>query len=123
MAFDTAKIAREVQQQAVRHEMLASRLSRVVGAIPDYHELTLVQLAQYGLTKLGIEPPADDEDPFIAALEYFLRGRANTGGGAGGMDSAVETHVDRYLQGRASGSMDSDTNAGESFVDRYLNSN
>jgi hypothetical protein len=39
------------------------------------------------------------------------------------MDSAVETHVDRYLQGRASGSMDSDTNAGESFVDRYLNSN
>lgn len=132
-AFDVAEIATAVRKEAVRHEMLAGRLSRTIGAIPDYHEMTLPQLARYGLEKLGIEPPADDADPSVVALEHFLQGRANSGMGGGGMDSASgriaakyldgETHVDRYLQGRASGSMDGDANAGESFVDRYLNSN
>lgn len=99
MAFDAAEIAREVQKQAVRHEQLAGRLSRTIGAIPDYHEMSLAQLALYGLEKLGIEPPTDGDDPSVVALEYFLRGRANSGmgGGAGGMDSAGDSFVDRYI--------------------------
>jgi hypothetical protein len=96
MPLDAAEIATAVRKEAVRHEMLAGRLSRVIGAIPDYHEKTLEQLALYGLEKLGIEPPTDGDDPATMALEYFLRGRANTGGGAGGMDSA-DSHVDRYI--------------------------
>lgn len=120
-AFDIAEIATSVRKEAVRQEMLATRLSRTIGTIPDYHELSLAQLALYGLEKLGIEPPADGDDPAIVALEYFLRGRSNMEIGAGGMDSAGENHVDRYLQGTSTASsMDGD--AGD-FVDRYLISN
>jgi hypothetical protein len=97
-AFD--ELATAVQKQAVRHEQLAGRLSRTIGVIPDYHEMSTAELARYGLKKLGVEPPSDDDDPSVVALEHFLRGRSNSEmGGSAGMDSAGGSFMDRYLRG------------------------
>jgi hypothetical protein len=98
-AFDVAEISAEVRKQAVRHEQLAGRLSRAVGAIGDYHEMTLAQLAQYGLKKLGLQVPDAGEDPSVVALEHYLQGRAGHGGMAAGMDAAANLYIDRYING------------------------
>jgi hypothetical protein len=123
MAFDAAEIAREVQKQAVRHEKLHERLSGMVGPVADYQTMTTAELAKYGLEKMGVEPPDADEDPCVVALENFLHGRAGRAMGASaGMDSAGAAFVDRYIQGSANRSMDGDADAGESSLDRYINS-
>jgi hypothetical protein len=122
MAFDTQEIAREVQKQAVRHEQLHEKLSRVTGPVKDYEGMTASELARYGLEKLGLQAPADDEDPCVVALESFLHGRAGRESGVAGMDSAGDSFVDRYIRGSANRSMDGDANAGESSLDRYINS-
>jgi hypothetical protein len=124
-AFDVGAIAREVQKQAVRHEQLHQRLSGMVGPVADYESMTLPELARYGLEKMGVTPPDADEDPCVVALENFLHGRAGRAiGGTGGMDSAGSSHVDRYLQGRANGAMDSARDArghiAAKFLDDYL---
>jgi len=94
-AFDELTTA--VQKAAVRHEQLAGRLSRAIGAIPDYHEMSTAALARYGLEKLGVEPPADGDDPAIVALESYLQGRAGHGGLAAGMDAGEPSFLDKYL--------------------------
>lgn len=93
-AFD--EITTAVRKEAVRHEQLAGRLSRTIGAIPDYHKMSLAQLALYGLKKLGVEPPADGDDPAVVALENYLRGRAGHGDLGAGIDS-VASFVGRYI--------------------------
>jgi hypothetical protein len=118
MAFDVAEIAREVQKQAVRHEQLHQRLSGMVGPVDGYEGMTPSELAKYGLKKLGLQVP-DDDASCVAALEYFLQGRAGLESGVAGMDSAGDDFVSRYIQGSANHAMDS----GESALDRYLNSN
>ncbi len=96
--FDAAEVTRAVRQQAARHEQLHDRLSRVVGPVDHYHEMTLPELAAYGLEKMGVSAPADDDHPAVAKLEGFLHGRAGRGaGGAMGMDAAGDSFVDRYL--------------------------
>lgn len=90
-AFDVAEISAEVRKQAVRHEQLAGRLSRAIGAIGDYHEMNLPELAAYGLKKLGLQPPDAGDDLSVVALEHFLQGRAGHGGQGSqfaGMDAA-----------------------------------
>lgn len=122
MAFDVAEIAREVQKQAVRHEKLHERLSGMVGPVADYQEMTTAELAKYGLEKMGIEQPDADDDPCVVALENFLNGRAGRamGGSPGGMDSAGDSFVDRYIQGRANGSMDSASPGAKAIVAKFL---
>jgi hypothetical protein len=99
-AFDAAQITQAVRELAQRHEALAGRLSRAIGAIPDYHEMTTAQLAAYGLKKLGIQPPDAGDDPSIVALEHYLKGRSGLGGQGGqfsGMDAAADNFVTRYI--------------------------
>ena len=101
-AFDVAEISAEVRKEAQRHEQLAGRLSRVIGAIPDYHELSTAQLAEYGLKKFGLQVPDAGDDPSIVALEHYLQGRASHGGQGSqfaGMDSAVGSIIDKYING------------------------
>jgi hypothetical protein len=110
----------------------------MVGPVAGYEEMTLPELARYGLEKMGVAAPDADEDPCVVALENFLHGRAGRamGASAGGMDSAARSfvdakflgvdHVDRYLQGRANGSMDGARDArghiAAKFLDDYINS-
>ncbi len=96
--FDAAEICRAVRKEAARHEALHDRLSRVVGPVAGYAEMTLPELAAYGLKKLGLEVP-DNEDDAVVAMEYFLRGRTGreTGAGAAGMDAGADDFVSRYL--------------------------
>ncbi len=94
--FDAAEITQAVREMAARHEKLHERLSRVIGPVADYAEMTLPELASYGLTKLGCEPPADDEHPAVVALEHLLQGRASSGMSAG-MDGAASDFVTRYI--------------------------
>src|ERR1700722_5341848 len=96
MAFDAAEITAAVRKLAVRHEQLHERLSRVIGPVAGYEEMTSQQLAAYGLKKLGIEPPADTDDPSVVALEHALRVR----GGVGGMDARegdMPDFLSRYI--------------------------
>ena len=96
-AYDAAEITQAVRELAARHEQLHERLSRVIGPVAGYEEMTLPQLAAYGLEKLGIEPPDEADDPAVVALEQALRGRASGGMGAG-MD-AGDSFIDRYING------------------------
>ena len=99
MAFDAAEITKAVRELAAKHEQLHEHLSRVVGPVAGYATMSLPELASYGLKKLGLEVP-DDEDKAVTALEYFLHGRANRSmGGGASMDDAAETFLDRYLKG------------------------
>jgi hypothetical protein len=97
MAFDAAEITQAVREIAARHEQLHENLSRVTGPVAGYEGMTSPELAAYGLKKLGIEVPDADDDPAVVALEHFLRGRAGQSGVAGGMDSAEDNFVARYL--------------------------
>lgn len=96
-AFDAAEITQAVRKEAVRHEQLAGRLSRMIGAIPDYHEMSLAQLARYGLKKLGVEVPDTGDDPSVVALESYLQGRSGHGGMVAGMDAGDDNFVTRYI--------------------------
>lgn len=96
MAFDAAEVTAAVRRLAARHEQLHERLSRVIGPVAGYEEMTLPQLAAHGLAKLGIEPPDADDDPRVIALEHVLRGRSGGGMGAASMD-AGDTFIDRYI--------------------------
>jgi hypothetical protein len=120
-AFDVEEIADEVRKQAARHEQLHERLSKMIGPVADYAEMTTPELAKYGLGKMGVEPPADDDDACVIALECFLHGRAGRAMGAGGMDSAGDTYVDRYIQGRAIGSMDGASPGAKAIIAQFLN--
>ena len=96
-AFDAAEVTRAVRNEVARHEQLHDRLSRVVGPVADYQGMSLPELAAYGLKKLGLEMP-DDEDDAVVALEYFLHGRANREmGGSASMDAGADDFVSRYL--------------------------
>ncbi|HVA40844.1 MAG TPA: hypothetical protein VNF49_09275 [Candidatus Binataceae bacterium] len=96
-AFDAAEVGRAVRKEVARHEQLHDRLSRVVGPVAGYGEMTLPELAAYGLKKLRLEVP-DDEDEAVTALEYFLHGRANREMGASAsMDAGGDDFVSRYL--------------------------
>jgi hypothetical protein len=123
MALDTEQIARGVLKQAIRCERLRQNLSRLVGSIPDDVSSSLEDLARYGLQKLNIEIPADDESPCVVAIETYLRGAQKHGMGPGstGMDSAGDSFVDRYIRGEVSRG-DAGMDAGESSLDRYINS-
>jgi hypothetical protein len=121
VTFDADEITQAVREQAARHEALHERLSRVVGPIADYGQMTTPEMAAYGLKKLNLEVPDATDDPVVTALEFALRGRYEDGLG-GSMDSAGHSFVDRYIQGSANRSMDGDADAGESALDRYLNS-
>jgi hypothetical protein len=94
-AFDAAEISQRVRELAGRHEQLHERLSRVIGPVDGYESMTLPELAAYGLKKLGLQPPADDDDPSVVALEHALQGRS-TGGMGAGMD-AGDNFVTRYI--------------------------
>jgi len=96
-AFDAAQITEAVRELAARHEQLHERLSRVIGPVDGYESMTLPELAAYGLRKLGLQTPADDEDPSVVALEHALRGRSGGAMGAG-MD-AGDNFVTRYVNG------------------------
>ena len=101
MAFDAAEITRAVRELAARHEQLHQQLSRVIGPVAGYEEMTLQQLAAYGLKKLGIEPPDADDDPSVVALEHALRGRPNGAMGAGmdAREGGVDDFFSRYING------------------------
>jgi hypothetical protein len=96
MAFDVEEISQAVRELAARHEKLHENLSRVTGPVADYEGMTSPALAKYGLEKLGLEAP-EDEEACVVALEFFLHGRAGRESGVAGMDSAGKSHVDRYL--------------------------
>jgi hypothetical protein len=96
-AFDAAEISQRVRELASRHEALHEKLSRVIGPVADYGSMTSPELAAYGLKKLGLQPPADDDDPSVVALEHTLRGRS-AGSMVAGMD-AGDSFVDRYING------------------------
>lgn len=97
MAFDAAEITQAVREIAARHEALHERLSSMIGPVAEYQEMSTPELAKYGLEKMGLEAPEDGES-CIAALEYFLHGRAGREAGVGaGMDSAPDNFVTRYL--------------------------
>jgi hypothetical protein len=98
VAFDAAEITQAVRKIAARHEQLHERLSRVIGPVADYESMTSPELAAYGLKKLGLQPPADD-DSCVVALEYFLHGRAGRESGVAGMDSREPSFLDRYING------------------------
>jgi hypothetical protein len=89
-SFDAAEVTAAARKIAARHEQLAGHISRALDAAPDYHEMTLSDLAHYGLAKLGVEPPEDGDDPAVAKLEGFLHGRSGHGVGSG-MDSSVKS--------------------------------
>lgn len=99
-AFDAAEISQRVRELAARHEALHEKLSRVIGPVADYGSMTLPELARYGLEKLNIEPPDDNDHPSVVALEHALRGRSGGTMGAG-MDSAassgLKSIMDKYL--------------------------
>lgn len=96
-AFDAAQITQAVRELAARHEQLHERLSRVIGPVAGYESMTLPQLAAYGLERLHITVPDDDDDPAVVCLEQALQGRSGGAMGAG-MDS-VDNIVTRYLKG------------------------
>ena len=95
-AFDAAEVTKAVRELAARHEQLHERLSRVIGPVDDYGSMTSPQLAAYGLKKLGLEVPADDDHPAVVALEHALRSRSAGATGAG-MD-AGDSFIDKYLR-------------------------
>jgi hypothetical protein len=94
-AFDAAGISQRVRELAARHEALHEKLSRVIGPVADYGSMTSPELAAYGLKKLGLEVPADDDNPSVVALEHALQGRSGGAMGAG-MDAA-DNFVTRYI--------------------------
>ncbi len=96
-AFDAAEISQRVRELAARHEALHEKLSRVIGPVADYGSMTTPELAAYGLKKLRLEVPVDDDHPSVVALEHALRGRSGGAMGAG-MD-AGDSIIDRYLSG------------------------
>ncbi len=95
-AFDAAEVTKAVRELAARHEQLHERLSRVTGPVDGYESMTLPELAAYGLKKLGLEVPADDDHPAVVALEHALRSRSSGTMGAG-MD-AGDSFIDIYLR-------------------------
>jgi len=95
-AFDAEEIGRAVRKQAARHEALHERLSKVVGPVENYGEMSTPELAAYGLEKLGMEVPDAGDDPAVVALEFALRGRGREMGT--GMDGAPPTFLDKYLE-------------------------
>jgi len=95
-AFDAEQIARAVRKEAVRHQELHQRLSRVVGPVEGFESMTLPELAAYGLEKLNLTVPDATDDPRVIALEFALRGRSGHEMGAG-MDMSASTFLDRYL--------------------------
>jgi hypothetical protein len=97
-AFDVNEIIkRDVREEAARHEALHEKLSKAVGPIETYREMTTPELAKYGLEKLRRPVPDDSDHPAVAALEAILHGRSDQmGGGVGGMDAAP-TFIDAYL--------------------------
>ena len=100
IAMDAVK---EARSDAARAERLRTRLSKLIGTLPEEHE-TADEIGKYGLDKLGQELPENGDH--AGALEYFLAGRDAarvSGSGTGGMDSAP-----RLPRG--------------SFVETYLNS-
>lgn len=94
-AFDAAQVTSAVRELAAKHEQLHERLSRSMGPIDNYHQMTSPELAAYGLKKMGVAVPADDEHPAIAKLEGFLQGRSGGSMGAG-MDSD-DNFITRYI--------------------------
>jgi hypothetical protein len=101
MALDADEVTREVRKQmaqAARHEQLHERLSRVIGPVAGYENMTSPELAEYGLKKLGLEVPDSADDPIVVALEHALRGRSGREMGAG-MDRTAErpSFLDAYL--------------------------
>jgi uncharacterized protein len=119
-AFDVAEVTAAAREIAVRHEQLAGRLSRAVGAISDYHEMSTPELAEYGLKKLGVQVPDASDHPSVVALEHYLQGRAGHASVPGsGMDAGEPSWVDKHYFG--SGERQGMDSAGDDFLTRYLN--
>jgi hypothetical protein len=103
--MDAAEIANLVVP-AIRRELaskqkLYQRLSPIVGAF-DHDEMTLRDMAAYGLKKVGA-PEARDP---VTALDFYLAGRAQSASqqreefshGGSAHDSQDESFMDSYLQ-------------------------
>jgi hypothetical protein len=91
-----ADVIPSMRREAAAKHKLYGRLSPVIGAF-DHDEMTLVDMAAYGLQKLDA-PKADNP---VMALDYLLVGRGQ----------AAQTPVRRALD-----------KSEDSAVSRYLNS-
>jgi hypothetical protein len=88
--------AKGIMSEISKRDALASRLSAHIGTF-DHADKTLVEVARYGVSKLGIACAKGQE---IAALDGYLHGREAPKPGQG-MDAKHPTssELDQYLQG------------------------
>lgn len=93
---------RNAQNDAVRHERIASALAQIVGPFDRAGLATDADLGHYGLTRLGHENAHELDDP-LGTLEAVLadRARRSNSGAAGdrghGMDAAEPRWLRDYL--------------------------
>ena len=97
---DIAAIHKTIRQEEHAKATLYGRISPIVGAF-DHSEMTHVEMASYGLEKLGA---AKSTDP-IMALDYLLTGLAQASAPvrprASAQDGGGESFMDKYLSGKA----------------------
>lgn len=94
-----AGAVKSVVAEVAQRDSLAKRLTPHIGAF-DHAEKTLVEVAEYGVKKLGINVPKGHE---ITALNSYLAAKSTTGAsvaldGAQRKNSSV---IDSYLSGNA----------------------
>lgn len=94
-------IRKEIRREEAFKHKLYERLSPIVGAF-DHAEMSHIEMAAYGLKKLGVKDEAADP---VTALDFMLLGRtqvaeARQGARArvnGAQDSKGDTFIDRYI--------------------------
>lgn len=95
---EAGKAAAGARRDAIAAQKLYGRLSPLIGAF-DHDEMTLADMASYGLKRLNA-PEAKDP---VTALDFYLAGRASAPaattrpGGAAALDSKGDSFMDKFL--------------------------
>lgn len=95
--MDAAAIAKRVEKNLAEKSKLYNQLSKHIGAF-DHSDMDIKKMAKYGLKKLGVEAPKDNQVTFLNA---YLQGKGVSNGVA--MDSVAprkNNFVKRFLEGK-----------------------
>jgi hypothetical protein len=89
---------KDQERDAKRKVELYDRISRHVGSF-DHEGMSLKEMAAHAAKRLSLNL-AEGADP-VSAIEGYLTGRTHAASGASGMDGAVPSFLDGYLNGAA----------------------
>jgi len=94
--MDAATVKREVIKEIAQRDNLYKKLSGVVGAF-DHSEMSLNEVAAYGVKKVGLTCEKGSE---VSMIDGYLAGVAKAPTVSGTMDSKkVSSEIDSYLNG------------------------